>query len=158
MVQSNPTTPPTAPLDDEQVDLLLRFVHERDIACPRCGYNLRNLTTPVCPECREQLSLKVGVPRVPLLPLLMTIVPGAFCAVAVGIFSVMCVLHGPPSLSRDWGVWMLIGFFLLSAIAGVALAFANRWFLRLHRSVQTGLAAIVWAVHLGVFILVVSSV
>ena len=39
--------------------LLLDFVRDRDAACPRCGYNLRNLTLPRCPECRHDLVLAV---------------------------------------------------------------------------------------------------
>jgi hypothetical protein len=27
------------------------FVAERDVACPICGYNLRGMRGPVCPEC-----------------------------------------------------------------------------------------------------------
>lgn len=29
----------------------MRPASDRDVACPRCGYNLRGLTTPRCPEC-----------------------------------------------------------------------------------------------------------
>ncbi len=53
-----------APPEHEQPNdadgLLLDFVRDRDVACPRCGYNVRNLTKPVCPECEEPLVLKVG--------------------------------------------------------------------------------------------------
>ena len=47
----------------EEIELLLRFIHERNVHCPRCDYNLRNLTQPVCPECREELRLTVGARR-----------------------------------------------------------------------------------------------
>jgi uncharacterized membrane protein YidH (DUF202 family) len=36
---------------------LLQFVRERDVECPGCGYNVRNLTSDRCPECGEQLQL-----------------------------------------------------------------------------------------------------
>jgi hypothetical protein len=34
---------------------------DRDVPCPSCGYNLRNLTGEVCPECGEALALRVNV-------------------------------------------------------------------------------------------------
>ena len=36
---------------------LLDFVHDRDVSCPGCGYNVRNLLSDRCPECGEQLQL-----------------------------------------------------------------------------------------------------
>jgi hypothetical protein len=30
--------------------------------CPKCGYNLHQLTRPICPECGEQLSPELAVP------------------------------------------------------------------------------------------------
>lgn len=30
---------------------LLEYLAERDVPCPGCGYNLRNLTGALCPEC-----------------------------------------------------------------------------------------------------------
>ena len=35
---------------------LLQFVRERDVECPGCGYNVRNLASDRCPECGEQLN------------------------------------------------------------------------------------------------------
>lgn len=42
-------------------DSLRSFLAERDEPCPNCGYNLRGLTTDVCPECRHELVLGVRV-------------------------------------------------------------------------------------------------
>ncbi len=39
---------------------LLHFLHERDINCPTCQYNLRNLTSDSCPECGEVIELRIG--------------------------------------------------------------------------------------------------
>ncbi len=35
--------------------LLVREIAERNIPCPGCGYNLRGLPSPVCPECGRRL-------------------------------------------------------------------------------------------------------
>jgi hypothetical protein len=42
----------------ESVDELRAFLTVRDAACPRCGYNLRGLQEPVCPECGASISLQ----------------------------------------------------------------------------------------------------
>ena len=40
-------------------DLLLVFLRDRDVPCPACAYNLRDLTTNHCPECGHGVSLRV---------------------------------------------------------------------------------------------------
>ncbi len=62
------------PVKDE-TELLLRFVAHRDHACPKCGYNLRNLTQPVCPECGEELKLTVGRRRTNDTLFILTLAP-----------------------------------------------------------------------------------
>ena len=42
----------------EQV--LLDFLAKHDASCPACGYNLRMLNKPVCPECGLPIKLTVG--------------------------------------------------------------------------------------------------
>lgn len=138
--------------------MLVGYLQHRDVLCPRCGYNLRNLTQPTCPECREPLSLKVGVVRLPIAGLLAAIVPGAFSLVAVLIFIVMCALHGPPSLQRDQEVWLVVGFLALSAAAAVALACASRWFTKLSPVAQAIIGTMIWLVHVAVFIAVLTLV
>jgi hypothetical protein len=56
---SNPRADP--PSDEH----LLRFVAGRDVECPGCGYNLRDLRTDRCPECGDQLELglRLAEPR-----------------------------------------------------------------------------------------------
>lgn len=41
-------------------DLLRAFLTDHDWPCPSCGYNLRNLAGPTCPECGTGLELSVG--------------------------------------------------------------------------------------------------
>ena len=40
-------------------NLLLVFLRDRDVPCPACAYNLRNLTTNHCPECGHAMALGV---------------------------------------------------------------------------------------------------
>jgi hypothetical protein len=55
-----PVQPPSEPPAGEQSPVprrpghdprLIRLLLERDIPCPGCGYNLRGLESPTCPEC-----------------------------------------------------------------------------------------------------------
>jgi len=39
--------------------LLRLYLADRDVPCPQCNYNLRNLTGNVCPECGEEIALRV---------------------------------------------------------------------------------------------------
>lgn len=66
-------------------DLLVDFLAGNDVPCPRCGYNLRGLRTPQCPECGDTLQLQVGLVDPKL---------GAFIALLVAL----CVGFGGSSL------------------------------------------------------------
>ena len=56
--------------DPPEVDkYLLLFVRGRDVWCPGCAYNLRDLASDRCPECGQELevSLRLVEPRQGLL-------------------------------------------------------------------------------------------
>jgi len=40
---------------------LADFLADRDEPCPSCGYNLRGLKRPACPECGAGLTLRVNL-------------------------------------------------------------------------------------------------
>ena len=46
-----------APVDEAEV--LRVYLSSRDVPCPHCEYNLRNLTGSVCPECGEEVTLRL---------------------------------------------------------------------------------------------------
>jgi hypothetical protein len=46
----------SAPLD---LELLHQFLRGRDVACPSCAYNLRDLPGERCPECGQVIVLRV---------------------------------------------------------------------------------------------------
>ena len=58
---THPVAPPTPAYDD----LLRQFLHGRDVHCPGCRYNLRDLTGDRCPECGQEivLQLRLAEPR-----------------------------------------------------------------------------------------------
>ena len=48
--------------DDER--MLQAFLAGRDVGCPQCGYNVRDLRRAVCPECGERLALRLQLAEV----------------------------------------------------------------------------------------------
>lgn len=44
---------------------LLMHLREHDAPCPACGYNLRGITTLVCPECGLKLTIGVALADAP---------------------------------------------------------------------------------------------
>jgi hypothetical protein len=149
-----PTAPPTQPRDPEEVELLLQFVRERDVHCPRCDYNLRNLTQPVCPECREPLHLAVGLGRPKFGWLIAAIAPGIFSGIAALFLSVPITLSavlgsgGPP-----WPIFVVDGFGWLSGFFALGLFVTRFRFLRQPFGKQVTFAVIIWSVHVAAFIM-----
>ena len=142
---------PEDPRDDG--GLLLAFLAERDVPCPLCGYNLRNLTRPQCPECRKDLALTVGVKKLNFLWLLATITPGLFSGIAAGLLLIVMTIAtflggGGPV---PWQVHVLDAFGWLSGLAALLLIKYRFAFLRQPQGAQQAWAAVAWAVHLGAF-------
>src|SRR3954470_8217127 len=63
-------------------ELLLEFLREHEAPCPVCGYNLKALVRPVCPECGQELVLAVGAARLRLGWLFAALAPGFFSGIA----------------------------------------------------------------------------
>ena len=142
----------TAPMDAD--GLLLAFVRDRDAVCPRCGYNVRNLTKPVCPECEEPLLLKVGGRTYPVRWLLATVAPGIFTGVTAGVMAVTFLIVGPPPFGPV--VAFLGSFFLVSAAVAGAIIIWNRRFVRQPQPRQVMWAVLVWVIHLCAFFIFLS--
>jgi hypothetical protein len=147
-----PTAPPTSPRDAEEVDLLLHFVHERDVRCPRCEYNLRNLTQPVCPECRQDLHLSVGLTRPTFHWLLLALAPGIFSGIAA-FFMLIIVLvaftRSPGPI--PWQGFAINGFGWLSGAFAFGLLMRRWWFLKRSHAAQVSAVGVVWFVHIAFF-------
>ncbi len=142
--------------EPEDVADLLAFVGNRDVPCPSCGYDLRGLTRPVCPECRQELALSVGVYRPRFGWFLATIAPGIFSGIAAGLLLVPLVLawmwggQGPP-----WFVVAAEVFGGLSGLAAFGLFRARQAFIVLPLETQGMWAALTWLIHVSVFVVLV---
>ena len=82
---------------DDTARLLLEFLGEQDAECPLCGYNLRGLTEPRCPECRQELVLTVGLREVRIVWLLVMLAPCFFSGIAAVLLLIPIILvQGAP--------------------------------------------------------------
>jgi hypothetical protein len=139
-------------------EMLLEFLREYDAACPVCGYNLRALTRPVCPECGQKLVLAVGAARLRLGWLMAAVAPGFFSGIAAVFVLVPIVLRlaiGDGKMSPMLNAMDLFGW--CSGVFAIVLAAKRHRFLALRLVGQRWWALGRWVVHvvaLGVFLLV----
>ncbi len=142
------TTADQPPADSDK--LLLEFVRDRDAPCPRCGYNLRNLSTPTCPECREALSLTVGFRKPRFGWLLVTATPGAFSGIAAVLLLIPLMtsvfLQGGPV---PWPIWAVDAFGWLSGVLALVLVKYRYAFLQQPQAAQRVWAVMAWVIHIA---------
>ncbi len=145
------TTADPPPFDSDKV--LLEFVRDRDAPCPRCGYNLRNLSTPTCPECREALNLAVGFRKPRVAWLLATGIPGAFSGIAAALLLIPLVgsLLFSASSPAPWPIWSVDAFGWLSGVSALVLVKYRYTFLRQPQAAQRVWAVMAWAIHIAAF-------
>ncbi len=144
---------------ENETEFLLRFLQGRDHDCPKCNYNLRNLTRPVCPECGEALALTVGRRKIGDALFIVTLAPCIFSGICAILLSGVIAFHhyanvGSPPI---W-IWGVDGFGLLSALAGLLLFVKRRAFTELERGAQLFWALLAWAIHVAVFFAVLVGV
>ena len=139
-------------------EMLLEFLRDHDAACPVCGYNVRSLTRPICPECRQELVLTVGVLRLRLRWLLAAVAPGFFSGIAacfvliptLGIYFEDGILI-PPLVGAVLFGWC-------SGLFAIILAAKRNRFLAQTRGRQRWFALIMWMVHITALVLLVISI
>ena len=140
-------------------DMLLDFLREHEAPCPVCGYNLKALTRPVCPECGHDLVLTVGTARLRLGWLLAALAPGFFSGIAAFFVLLPIVLRfviGDGQWSHLLNAVDLFGW--CSGIFAIILARKRHRFLVLTRAGQQIFALTIWFIHvaaLGVFLLLI---
>jgi len=116
---------------DADAELLRRFLLGRDVACPGCGYNLRDLTGHICPECGQDivLHLQLAEPRqAALLTGLIGLAAGVGLNGLLVIYYLIVLLFmrfGSPD--RKFLVTILVGL----AVHGVAMAAWLRFWRRI---------------------------
>jgi len=141
-VHANPK--PSA-AEDEQ--LLLAYVAQRDVPCPVCKYNLRQLQSSRCPECGNQLKLSVGVVGNLSTNWIVALV-ASLLAAGIGLpFQILALitagLGGLSEITREpeGFIFLMLVLYSLICIPVVIVLLAKRtWFVTLKSETQNVLA------------------
>jgi hypothetical protein len=110
---------------------LRTFLAARDVSCPACGYNLRDLQTDRCPECGDQLLLRIGLVE-PRQGALIAGLVGLAAGLGLGglllIYGVIIAFvmrQGPGGLQRFFVV-NSVGFAVHAGALGLWIYYWNR--------------------------------
>jgi hypothetical protein len=121
---------------------LIEYLRDRDVPCPLCGYNLRQLDSPRCPECGRDIRLSVNLAE-PYLRGWITAVAALCASAGVGIVMLIVVCQeGLPPANRHPLLCTAIYAFMASIPLAVTLVRARRAFLRLEQRLQALIASV----------------
>jgi hypothetical protein len=138
--------------------MLLEFIREHDAACPVCGYNLKALTRPICPECGQELVLAVGAAQLRFGWLLVSLAPGFFSGIAA--FFLLVPIVGVTFFANGRIPLRIVAVDLFgwcSGIFAILLAIKRYRFLVQPRSVQRWWALGIWLIHVAALTLFLLS-
>lgn len=148
---SAPTQPvdvSDAPADERDaapdVRLLTEYLATRNAKCPLCGYNLRGLTSPRCPECGRRLRLSIGLTE-PYLGAWVLLAAATCAAGGTGVFfTLMVVTNGwPTAAGSEMDLFFLnaaLLYFIFSIPVAAAVVIARRPLMRLKTDLQWTIA------------------
>lgn len=135
---------------NSETDQLRAFLASTDAPCPNCRYNLRGLTSSVCPECNQHLVLRVGLAEGQVGTIIAAasgFLSGAgaalVCLVLVGLFTIR---YGAPGRREVFAVYALPVLTLLieGALAIFLLSLRGRRWVRDDSSRWIVLTAVGW--------------
>ena len=138
-------------LHDSGVDhrLLQEYLSGRDVPCPTCRYNLRDLMACACPECGDALRLQVGTTSLRVGLLLLLIAP---LLVMVGIGVVFGLVAATDGLPRGWGFYAIEITALLDLAACLAIYRTRNHIMRIGRIAKAALVLGMWTIQVSVLV------
>jgi hypothetical protein len=112
-------------------DLLRQFLDGRDVPCPSCEYNLRDLPGDRCPECGQDLALRLQLAEPKQAALLTGLIALSAGAGLNGLLLIYLViiqyfLRYPSGGMLAFLVTTLVGFVVFGAAIGLWLRFWRR--------------------------------
>jgi hypothetical protein len=141
---------------EDRTAMLVEYLGDHDAECPLCGYNLRGLTEPRCPECGKGIGFTVTLAE-PYLRAWVALAAASFCSAGVGLFfALLMTPRGALPVGeaeRALLMAMLSWFWANIPLAGVVL-WLRRPFLRLGRAAQRTLAVAAWLISVAAFLVV----
>ena len=139
-------------MTETEPGLLQAFLSGRDVACPACGYNLRDLQGSRCPECGDELHLQVGLvePRqAAAIAGLIGLAAGAgMSGLLLGYVLIQVLLHPMPVSIFDHFVLLNAGGLVVEGIAVILWLRNWRLIRRLSASRRTALVLGCWGLSL----------
>lgn len=132
----------TSPSD---VESLIVWLRERDVECPLCKYNLRNLKEPRCPECGQKLRLGVHLVEPFLKAWILCCVPSCLVAGIGLLLLTALVAKGDAPMEDFWGVTFCV-ISLGMVPAALFILLLRRRFLKLNHFAQWLMANIAWII------------
>ena len=143
------TTPSPAGTAADDTTGVVAFLRDRDFPCPLCGYNLRCLTTPRCPECGRELRLTIGLVD-PFVRAWITLAAASSASAGLGVFFALMLLRaGWPDRGRLSVANCVIVYFIATIPLALAVLVARRRFMRLRSAVQWRMALAMVIVSVG---------
>ncbi|MGD9690638.1 MAG: hypothetical protein AB7K52_13215 [Phycisphaerales bacterium] len=138
-------------------DLLRELLSTRHIPCPGCGYDLHGLATQRCPECSQDLALRVNLSEPRLGPWIAMLAAhlAAFGAALVCILLVAYLAitdKGWPA-GREFFPIVVYPYIVAGASGGVAGLLmrpaGRRWVRTTSREARWAALCVSWALLLG---------
>lgn len=136
-------------------EIVRAYLAERDAHCPGCGYNLRGVREPVCPECAGELSLVTNPIRCGGLhqndrdtSLQAVLIGMSFALCGAAAFALFMLAIGRPFLAL-LGVAVVAGLLLLM----IRARRKTGWLLRLPAVWRTTLGVMAWGWLIGPVVL-----
>ena len=138
---------------------VIAFLEGRSYPCPRCGYDLRDIQHPRCPECAEPLVLQLAAATPRFGWLVMAMAPGCFSGVAAVFVLVPVIINitrpPPPGQPFPWPIIAADVFGFCSAVSVVFMYRYRRRIMSWKPRRQGQFAGAVWSVHILMFVLVI---
>lgn len=126
---------------DDRNGMLAAYLRERDEECPGCGYNLRDLTGTRCPECNQELVLRVGLAE-PRMAWFVTGVVGI--SMGLGFSLMVSIWAGLVFMRRGGGGGPRFQEIVPLVVGSVVGALLMCWWVRGRRRLSGGTAEKRW--------------
>ena len=123
--------PPPVGVDRDTFTLAWLACHEGE--CSACGYNLRALTTPRCPECGEPVTVRLVLTDAPSAAWITLLLTTAFGARIGLILFAALIKQGDP---REYSIRLILGYFMAHLPALALVYMVRRWFCRRGKALQ----------------------
>jgi len=115
-------------------NLLLNYLQDRDVPCPTCAYNLRDLQTNHCPECGHSLEVTIRVNDGSMTRWVWAFASSCLSVPLGVIYSVIAVIQllqmSGNQFSNDWRLMIFTGVFFVGTLIAIFLLIKRSSFFR----------------------------